>query len=185
MYHRRSKNAITRIGTTAPGSNIVYTVFQNANDANNSGIELVAGQRVSRAISLSLNTNVYRNIIGAFTVVNQYPVPVTYSAGRQSAYSGNVKLNIVLRLPRAVDVQLAAIYLARDIIPQGKIAERFSADIGVKKGLQKGKGEFFMNATDIFNTLRIRKDITGNDFKVKSSDYYETQVLRVGYNYKL
>ncbi len=41
-----------------------------------------------------------------------------------------------------------------------------------------------MNATDVANTLRLKKEITGNGFRYTSTDYYETQVFRIGYNYK-
>jgi hypothetical protein len=74
--------------------------------------------------------------------------------------------------------------LAPDIIPQGKIAERFSVDAGIKKAVRKGKSEFFLNAADILNTLIIKKEIQGQGFKYISTDYYETRVVRVGYNYK-
>ena len=56
--------------------------------------------------------------------------------------------------------------------------------MGAKKQIQNGKGELFFNASDIFNTLRVEKDITGNGFKLRSVDYNETQVFRVGYSYK-
>lgn len=87
-------------------------------------------------------------------------------------------------MPKNFDAQLTAIYLAPDIIPQGKIAQRFSLDFGIKKSLQKGKGELFLNATDILNTMIIKKEIQGQGFKYISTDYYETQVIRLGYNYK-
>ncbi len=184
VYHRINKNAITRIGTTAPGSNIIYTVFQNANDAYNTGVELVTSQRINKRLSINVNLNLYQNTIGAFTVINKYPSPVSYSSGKEKAYSGNIKLNSLLSLPKNIDIQLTAIYLAPDIIPQGKISERFSVDLGIKKSIQKNKGELFFNATDLLNTLRIKKNISGNTFRVVSSDYYETQVFRVGYSYK-
>ena len=82
------------------------------------------------------------------------------------------------------EAQLTAIYLAPDIIPQGKVAERFSLDVGVKRQIQKGKGELFLNATDLLNKLVIKKEVIGLDFKYTSTDYYETQVVRLGYNYK-
>ena len=47
-----------------------------------------------------------------------------------------------------------------------------------------GRGEVFVNATDVFNTLRIKKAIYGDGFHFVSTDYYETQVFRVGYTYK-
>ena len=56
--------------------------------------------------------------------------------------------------------------------------------MGAKKQIQNGKGELFVNVSDIFNTLRVEKDITGNGFKLRSVDYNETQVFRVGYSYK-
>ncbi|WP_300976846.1 outer membrane beta-barrel protein, partial [Flavobacterium sp.] len=73
---------------------------------------------------------------------------------------------------------------APDIIPQGKIKSRFSLDLGLKKAIQKGKGELFFNATDLLNTMIIKKDINGQGFNYTSNDYYETQVIRLGYSYK-
>jgi hypothetical protein len=87
-------------------------------------------------------------------------------------------------LPEGVDIQLTGIYLAPDIIPQGKIGSRLSVDLGIKKPIHKGKGELFLNGTDILNTLNIKKDITGKGFRYETVDYYETQVFRMGYSYK-
>ena len=80
-------------------------------------------------------------------------------------------------------VQISRIYSAPDIIPQGRIGSRFLIDMGIKKQIQKGKGELFVNASDIFNTLRFYKETNGNGFKLVGTDYYETQVFRLGYKY--
>lgn len=184
VYHRRTKDAITRIGTTMPGSNIIYNIFQNAKNAFNTGVEMIYSQDVSKAFSFNINGNIYHNTIGAFSVINKYPTPVAFSAGKETSYSGNAKLNAVFRLRKKLDIQFTTIYLAPDIIPQGKIDERFSVDLGAKKSIQKGKGELFLNASDLLGTMRIKKKITGTDFKLISTDYYETQVIRLGYSYK-
>jgi hypothetical protein len=34
---------------------------------------------------------------------------------------------------------------------------RFSLDLGMKKAIQKGKGELFLNATDLLITMVTRK----------------------------
>jgi hypothetical protein len=81
-------------------------------------------------------------------------------------------------------VQLSTVYQAPDVVPQGKTYSRFSVDLGARKNIQNGKGEIFVNATDIANTLRIKKQITGDGFHYISNDYYETQVIRAGYNFK-
>ena len=184
VYHKMMDATITRIASTVQGSNLIYNVFQNAGKSSTSGTEIFITQNIKKILSLNLSFNGYRNTIEAFTVTNKYPTENTFSAKRQQIYSGNIKLNSTVHLPKQLDLQLTAIYLAPDIIPQGKIYERFSIDMGLKKSIQKGKGEIYFNATDIANTLRIKKEIQGEGFKYTSADYYETQILRLGYSYK-
>jgi outer membrane receptor protein involved in Fe transport len=184
LYQRITDGTITRIATQAPGSTLLYNIFQNAGRSYNSGLELVFQQKLADWFSLNTNANIYQNTINAFSVENKYPVPVIYSAPKEQLISGNLKVNGLFKLPGKFDAQLTGIYLAPDIIPQGKIDSRFSMDLGLKKSIQKGAGELFLNATDLLNTLKISKNITGNGFRMQSTDYYETQVFRFGYSYK-
>ncbi len=184
LYHRTTQGTITRIATQVPPSALIYTVFQNAGFSSNTGIELVWQHEFSKVISFNTNVNVYKNVIDAFTVENKYPVPSIYTASKQKFTSGNIKMNGIFHLLKKTDIQITGIYLAPDIIPQGKIATRFSVDMGIKKQIQQSKGELFFNASDIFNTLVIKKTLNGNGFKLSSTDYFETQVFRLGYSYK-
>jgi len=184
LYHRFADGTITRISSTVPGSTLIYAIFQNAGKSYNTGLEAILNQKVSGVYSFNINGNLYRNQIDAFTVQNLYPEPNTFSADRQSAISGNLKLNNTFRFAKGWDAQLTAVYLAPDIIPQGKILSRFSIDAGLKKTVQKGKGEIFFNATDLLNTMVIKRKIDGLGFNYTSDDYYETQVIRLGYSYK-
>ncbi|WP_407480280.1 TonB-dependent receptor domain-containing protein [Elizabethkingia miricola] len=184
LYHRFANGTITRISSTVPGSTLIYAIFQNAGRSYNTGLEAILNQKVSDVYSFNINGNLYRNQIDAFTVQNLYPEPNTFSADQQSAISGNLKLNNTFRFAQEWDAQLTAVYLAPDIIPQGKIMSRFSIDAGVKKSIQKGKGELFFNATDLLNTMVIKRKIDGMGFHYTSDDYYETQVIRLGYSYK-
>lgn len=184
VYHRIADGTITRISSTAPGSTWIYAIFQNAGRSYNSGFEFTLDQKISSHYNLNVNANIYRNQINAFTVQNLYPQPNTFSAAEQDIVSWSVKVNNMFKLSNKYDAQVTIIYLAPDIIPQGKIAERFTVDVGVKRQIQNGKGELFLNATDLFNTLIIKRNILGTDFNYTSTDYYETQVVRAGYNYK-
>ena len=183
-YYRISDGTITRVATTVDTTNLIYNISQNAGKSYNTGIELVISQELSDRIDMNLNLNGYYNQIDAFTNTNKYPVENTFTAAQQEIYSGNVKLNVNFKFGKNTEAQLTAIYLAPDIIPQGTIDSRFSLDFGVKKGIQNGKGELFLNATDLLNTMVIRKEINGNNFSYTSTDYYETQVIRFGYSYK-
>ncbi|MCB0639675.1 MAG: TonB-dependent receptor [Lewinella sp.] len=182
-YHRTADGTITRIATTVAGSNLIYTLSQNAGKSYNTGVEMVLSQELSDRVSMNLNLNGYYNQIDAFTVVNLYPVEHPFSMEEQTVYSGNAKLNLQFRFTQNLDAQLTAIYLAPDIIPQGTIDGRFSLDVGAKLAVQQGRGNLFLNATDLLNTMVIRKEIMGNNFSYTTADYYETQVVRVGYDY--
>jgi outer membrane receptor protein involved in Fe transport len=184
IYHRFADGTITRISSTVPPSNLIYATFQNVNKSYNTGIEMVLAQEISKLYAFNINLNAYRNQIDAFTVENKYPSTHLFSADKQEIFSGNLKLNNTFHFSKNIDLQLTAIYLAPDIIPQGKIKSRFSLDFGLKKAIQKGKGELFFNATDLLNTMIIKKEINGQGFNYTSNDYYETQVIRLGYSYK-
>ncbi len=184
VYHKRMDATIIRIGTIIPGNTLIYNIFQNAGKSYSTGVELMLSQNFGKKAVISLNLNGYNNIIDSFTVLNKYPQNNIYHGNREDILSGNVKLNGLFHLPHQVDAQFTAIYQAPDLVPQGKIYSRFSIDAGVKKAIQKGKGELFINATDIANTLTLKKEVKGNGFTYKSTDYYETQVFRIGYSYK-
>jgi hypothetical protein len=175
---------ITRIASTQPASSLIYTIFQNAGNSYNTGVEIILSQNIEKWATLNLNLNGYQNTIEAFSVVNKYPSENTFHADRQRLFSGSIKLNGLFHLPGKTDVQLSTVYQAPDVVPQGKTNSRFSVDLGARKNIQNGKGEIFVNATDIANTLRIKKQITGDGFHYISNDYYETQVIRAGYNFK-
>jgi len=184
LYHRFANGTITRISSIVPNSTLIYALFQNAGRSYNTGLEAIWNQKVSDVYSFNINGNIYHNQINAFSVVNLYPEPNTFSADQQSAISGNIKMNNVFHFTKGLDAQLTAVYLAPDIIPQGRIRSRFSMDLGIKKAIQKGKGEIVLNASDILNTMVMKKKIQGMGFAYTSNDYYETQVVRLGYSYK-
>ena len=184
VYHKRSEATITRIASTVPGSNLIYNIFQNAGNSHSTGIEIILSKDIDKWGTFNLSLNGYQNTIAAFSVVNLYPQENVFSAEEQELISGSIKFNAMFHLARHTDVQVTSVYQAPDVIPQGKTYSRFYIDVGIKKSVQQGKGEFFVNATDLANTLHIKRKTNGDGFRLISNDYYETQVIRIGYSYK-
>lgn len=184
VYGLQTDATITRIASTVPGSTFIYNVFQNAGKSYNAGIEIVFSRDFKKWLSLNMNANAYYNQIDEFTVINQYPLTDTITVDKQSIYTYNAKVNTLFHFNKKLDVQLTAVYLAPNIIPQGKTGQRFSLDIGIQKSIQGNKGSISLNATDLFNTQIIRQQIQGNGFNFSSNNYYETQVIRLGYKYQ-
>ncbi len=183
-YRKMIDATITRIATVVPGNTILYNIFQNAGKSFQTGAEISLQQELASWYSFNASVTVYRNKINAFSVTNRYPVPTVYIMNEESITSGNVKINNLFKLKGQAQIQFSGVYLAKDIVPQGTIGSRFSVDLGVKKQIQKGKGEVFLNGPDIFNTLKIKRNIIGSSFTYVSTDYLETQVFRLGYSYK-
>ncbi|MEZ4801077.1 MAG: outer membrane beta-barrel family protein, partial [Flavobacteriales bacterium] len=184
LYHKSSEGTISRIASVVNDSPIIYSIMQNIGKSYNSGLELVLNQKVQNKVTFNLNANAYKSTINAFSVVNLYPETNISTSAKQELYSWNTKFTTQIHLQNATDIQITAIYLAPDLIPQGKIGTRYSLDVGAKKDIQKGRGQVFINATDLLNTMNIKKQIVANGFSYTSTDFYETQVIRVGYNYK-
>ena len=184
VFHRIVDATITRIATQVPGSALLYNVFQNAGRSWSTGAEVVWQRSLSDALSLDANASVFHRTIDAYSVVNRYPTPVPYSAPREALTSGTMKLNAVARFGGGWQVQLSNVYLAPDLLPQGRIGSRYSLDVGIKKSVQQGMGEIVLNATDLLNTNQAERTIRGAGFRVVSTDYLETQVIRVGYSRK-
>ncbi len=183
-FHKLGDGTLTRIRTIVPGSIIVYSVMQNAGRRYNTGLEVMLSQDITKYFTFNLNMTGYHNRINQFSVTNQYPTLTEYTAPMEQIISGNVKLNTFFHLPLKFEIQLSGAYYAPDLIPQGRIGQRFSLDLGLKKTIQKGKGELFLNATDLANTMVIKEELRGNGFNYLGYDYYETQVIRFGYYYK-
>jgi outer membrane receptor protein involved in Fe transport len=180
-FHRMVDGTITRIATQVPGSPILYNVFQNAGLSWSTGAEVVWQQSVTPTLQLGANASVFRRVVDAFTVVNLYPEPVTFTAPREQLTSGNAKATLSMLLPGAWQLQAAGVYLAPDLFPQGRIGGRSAVDLGLKKSVRRG--EIVLNATDVLNTNQALRTVRGTDFRIVSRDYLETQVVRAGYTF--
>jgi outer membrane receptor protein involved in Fe transport len=181
VFSRVVDGTISRIATRPPGSTLLYNVFQNAGRSRSIGADVVWQHTLSPRLSLNTNGSVFRRTFDAFTVVNQYPVPSTFSAPREQLTSGTAKVNAQMTLRGGWQTQVAAVFFAPDLLPQGRLESRGGVDIGAKRTVQGGRGEIVVNATDIFSTMQAQRTIRGSDFRFVSTDYLETQVIRTGY----
>lgn len=183
-YYRYLQNILTFIITSLPESTRLASIDQNAGDGVNTGVEVILDQKINSWLKMDINTNIYQNVINAFTINNAYPTNTPFSMEEQKAISGNVKANFQIKLPYQTTLQVTGIYLAPDIVPQGTIDARYALDFGIKRTIQNGRGELFLNVTDLFNTMIMRYELMGNDFQLRSTDYFETQAVRLGYQYR-
>jgi outer membrane receptor protein involved in Fe transport len=183
-YLRLIRSMITTIVSKFPNSTLLAAIDQNAGTGSNRGVELVISNEFLRKLKLDLSSNVYLNKIDAFTIEQSYPSNEYLEFPERVSWSGNIKLNAEINLGTGWNIQASGIYLAPDILPQGSIGSRHSVDLGIKKSIMKGKMELFFNGSDIFNTMRIKTTLDGADLQYTSTDYYESQAFRAGFQYR-
>lgn len=186
VFHRSINDIFERIFTNdnSTPNTIINSIPQNLGKGSNLGFEITLEQNMNDIWNINGSFNWYANKINAFSGTSIYPSTQPFTFDESKGNTWNLKLNNNIKLPYKTDFQLSAVYYAPNIIPQGKIKERYSIDFGLKKQTMKGKGEVSISATDILNSFSIRKAIIGDGFNLTANNYYETQVITMGIKYK-
>lgn len=186
-YHRKIGDAFQRvysIDNSDPDYSVVNKIYQNTGKAENTGLELIFSQQVVKGWKLSGSVNGYNNIIDAFQGILYFPYERTFSISKATDKTWDFKLNNQVDLPQGFQIQLTGVYYAPKYIPQGEQLARSSVDLGVKRGVLKGKGELVFSFSDIFNRFGLRQEFKGEGFTALYENNYETQVARLGFKYK-
>lgn len=188
VYRRITQDQYMRIYSiddTNPDYDIVNRIYQNTGKATNTGIELLLGQDFSKDWKVSGNFNWYSNTIDSFQGDLLFPYERTFAIQKSTANAWNAKLSTEMALPKDLTVQLTGIYYSDKNIPQGKELSRSSVDLGIKKGLWNKKAELTFSASDIFNRFGIRQRVMDQGVSALYQNYFETQIFRIGFKYKI
>lgn len=152
--------------------------------STNRGVEILLSGEAGKSWKTSLGFNFYRINIAAFSGNLLFPTVRSFTIDATSSTSWDLKFNNRLNLPKDYQLQLTAIYLAPKNIPQGRELSRSSIDLGITRAIWKKKGELILSATDIFNGFGIRQEVDGAGFTALYENYFESQVVRLGFKYK-
>jgi hypothetical protein len=108
-----------------------------------------------------------------------------FSVPRTEDDTWDMKLNGLLRLPGGIEAQVALVYYAPKNIAQGRESARSSIDLGFKKPIFDDRAELVVSVSDLFNEFGLRQEIDGDGFDAVYENFFESQVVSVGVNYRL
>ena len=188
LYYRNIVDPYTRvygIDTTNATYDIVNKIYHNTGEADNMGFELIFSQQVAEFLNVNGSFNWYSNVIHAYEGILLFPYERPFSISKNTDQTWDCKIGAQFTLPSQTQVQLTGLYYAPTSIAQGKQYARSSVDLGIKKVLFGGKGEFTFTFSDIFNRFGIKQKIYGEGFTALYENYYETQTITAGFKYKL
>lgn len=186
-YFRFIKDPYMRVYTidqTNPSYDVVVKTYANTGSASNRGMEVVLSQSLFEIWKVNGNFNYYYNKIAAYEGALLFPYPHTFTISESTGNTWNMKLSNTFSLPKNYQLQLTGIYSAPVNIPQGIQLGRSSIDFGIKKIILRGKGEIILSASDIFNNYGLEQEIVSDGFRVNYENYYETQIISLGFKMK-
>ncbi|TXK76987.1 outer membrane beta-barrel family protein [Mesonia sp. K4-1] len=187
VYHREINGAYQRIFSiddSNPDYDIVNRIYQNTGHSTNTGFEILFSQDIADYWKLTSSINLYRNVIDAFTGTLLFPFERSFIIENTTDEAGDFKITNTFTLPWELEAQITGLWYSARNIPQGEELSRSSIDIGFKKSIWDKKGTITLSATDLFNRFGLRQRINGQDFTALYENYYETQIIRAGINYK-
>jgi len=186
-YYRTIDDPFTRIyslDTSSADYNIINKIYQNVGSATNIGVELIFNQDITEFWKLSGSFNWYNNTINPYSGVLLFPYEREFSIQKTTDNSADIKINNQFTFRGGTQVQLTALYYTPKNIPQGKQMARSSVDLGLKQPVIKKNGEITLSFSDIFNDFGIQQEIVGDGFTAVYENFYETQIISLGFKYK-
>ncbi len=186
-YYRLIRDPFMRvygIDATSFDYDVVNKIYQNTGRADHAGFELVLEQQLLDIWQITGSANLYQNVIHPYTGMLLFPYRRPFSIERTVEKTWDIKISNQFTLPGQWEIQLTGIYFAPKNIPQGRQLSRSSIDLGIRKKVLQGKGDITLNFSDIFNHFGIRQEIYGDGVNILYENYFETQVLRIGFRYK-
>jgi len=187
LYHRKIDGAYQRIfsiDNSNPNYDIVNRIYQNTGKSTNTGIEILFSQDIAEYWKLTSSINLYRNAIDDYQGTLLFPYERPFFIEKSTDTAGDFKVINTFDLPWEMEAQITGLWYSARNIPQGEELARSSIDLGLKKSIWDKKAEITLSATDLFNNFGLRQRINGGDFTAIYGNFYETQIVRLGFNYK-
>lgn len=174
LFHRNAKNTFTRVYQLFEDRSSVVT-WQNADNRQSTGLELVNQWFVNRTTDLSLTTSIYHNRISGEDENGRYS---------NSRMSWTLNLMGNTRISNWFSFQVIANYRGPIVLPQGSIDPRYSVNIGFRREVLNRNGTISLSVSDLFRTRNFTLNTESPDFNQRRYFERESRVLNLSFTYR-
>jgi iron complex outermembrane recepter protein len=175
IFYRNIQNSVARVRQIVDGDTTL-TTFQNLNQNNSYGIELIASHRLAKWLRTNGNISVFQSDIQAQTSAGEF---------NRSNISLTARLNFQVKASKNLAIQFSTNYRSPLLTPQGKVSTIYTSDLGAKYDAWKGKVSVNLRINDIFNTQEQTIFTDGLGFNAINFKKNETRFLMLGIQYRL
>jgi iron complex outermembrane recepter protein len=173
IFHRYTTNALSRL--VVPFGNATLVTWENADERNATGLELVNSLNFSRNLNARLTGNVFRSSVSAQINGN------TFSNDRVS-WSLNMMGNY--NIPKYFSTQVVAFYQGPIVVPQGEILPTFALNLGFRRNVMNNQGTISLNVNDVFNTRRFALKTENDTFYLEREFNFDSRVVTLAFTYR-
>lgn len=165
-YYRTTDDVIQRIRYRE--GNVMYSTDRNVTQSQSAGLEIVAKNKLTRAIDLTTTVNLfYYKLDGfSFTMADQL---ITGESDEDFSWNARMMANIIL--PYSFSLQVTGNYNARQVVAQGYRKANYSVDAGLRKSFWNKKLSLSINARDLFDSRKWHTITETGDTRMDSKSW--------------
>ena len=180
-YYHSTDNVIENVRFLHNG--VMESTFMNIAKSQNTGLELIAKNRLFRILSLTSSLNLYYSKLDSAIYKNPYNNSIQTTIPGQSDFSWSANVLANFMLTKTFSGQITAEYESSQLIAQGKENAKYTVDLGVRKTFLDRKLSLSMNVRDLLNSDKNKSTTSGSGFYQNSSSYFHGRMFGVTLSY--
>jgi outer membrane cobalamin receptor len=177
-YFRSTDDVIQRIRYRE--GNIMYSTDRNVTQSQSAGLEIVAKNKLTRAIDLTTTVNLFYYKLDGF---NFMIADQMVSGESDEDFSWNARMIANIILPYSFSLQLTGNYNARQVVAQGYRKANYALDAGLRKSFWNKKLSLSVNARDILNSRRWKTITQTGDTRMESENWRSGRMVGLTLTY--
>lgn len=171
LYYRSTNGVIQQIRYFDDPA--MYSTYDNIARSQNSGLELVAKDRLFKILDLTTTFNFYYYQLDGFDYTyrnNGHTGTVHYDGDNSFSWSARMMANFIF--PQGFSAQLTGNFNSKRIVAQGERKPNGSLDLGVRKTFLNRMLTVALNGRDLLDTRRRRSTSWSNNFYQESNSKF-------------
>lgn len=180
-YYHSTDNVIENVRFLH--NSVMESTFMNIAKSQNTGLELIAKNRLFRILNLTSSLNLYYSKLDSAIYKNPYNNSIQTIIPGQSDFSWSANVLANFMLTKTFSGQITAEYESSQLIAQGKENAKYTVDLGVRKTFLDRKLSLSMNVRDLLNSDKNKSTTSGSGFYQNSSSYFHGRMFGVTLSY--
>ncbi|MBP1664940.1 MAG: TonB-dependent receptor, partial [Bacteroidetes bacterium] len=183
MYYRFTDDVIQNVNFMR--NNVMESTFMNLTKQQNTGLELVAKNRLFKIVNLTSSVNLYYAKLHEATYQDPFNSAVNVKIPGNENFSWDTRVIANLMLSRTFSAQVTGMYSAPQVMAQGERAEDFSVDLGLRKTFLDKKFSLNVMVRDLLNSRKMSSTRWGDGFYQVSENRFSGRMIgfTVTYNF--